>query len=136
MIRAGAQVAIDREDFLALKDCWAGRCDVKVSAQAIARLKTESGGNAPQASKQVNELARAFLLDYVKHDLAGGNKAFIEYSDKQAPLRLAEEFEAILSTSPMLLRLRAGILRQLRNYTADRGATRQAVWGVWIPVGP
>lgn len=70
-------------------------------------------------------MARALLLDYLKCDLAGGNKAFIEYSDKQTPLRLAEEFEAILSTSPMLLRLRAGILRQLRNYTADRSATRQ-----------
>jgi len=96
------QLTVDREDFDALKNCRVGSCDVKLSAQATARLQKEIDWNAPGASVQVNELARASLLEYVNRYLSGGNKALTEYSDKKTTLRLADEFASILNASPYI----------------------------------
>ena len=76
------QLTVDREDFDSLKNCRVGSCDVKLSPQAIARLHEGIDWNAPDASEQVNELARASLLECVNRYLTGGNKALTEYSDK------------------------------------------------------
>lgn len=81
-------------------------------------------------------MARALLLDYLKCDLAGGNKAFIEYSDKQTPLRLAEEFEAILSTSPCFYDYELEFYANFETTQQIAAQLGKAVCGVWIPVGP
>lgn len=114
------QLTIDREDFGALKNCRVGSCDVKLSAQAIARLQKEIDWNANDAYEQVKELARASLLEYVNRYLTGGNKALTEYSDKKTPLRLADEFDAILNASPYLYDYEPEFYAYLRDYPAKR----------------
>jgi hypothetical protein len=114
------QLTVDREDFVGLKNCKVGSCDVKLPAHAIAQLQTETDGNAADASEQVNELARASLLEYANRYLEGGNKALTEYSDKKTPLRLADEFEAILKASPYLYDYEPELSAYLRDYAAKR----------------
>jgi hypothetical protein len=114
------QLTVDREDFDSLKNCRVGSCDVKLSAQAIARLHEEIDWDAPDASEQVNELARASLLEYVNRYLTGGNKALTEYSDKKTPLRLADEFAAILNASPYIYDYEPEFYAYLRDYPAKR----------------
>jgi hypothetical protein len=114
------QLTVDREDFEALKNCRVGNCDVKLSAQAIARLQKEIDWNAPDAREQVNELARASLLEYVNRYLSGGNKALTEYSDKKATLRLADEFASILNASPYIYDYEPEFYAYLREYPAKR----------------
>ena len=85
------QLEIDKADLAALKSCKIGDCDVKLSAAAIARLRNEINWNSPNATQQVNQLARAALLEYVKQYLAGGNMALSEYNDKKKTLRVADD---------------------------------------------
>lgn len=109
---------IDRKDFDALKKCRIGNCDVKLSAAAIERLEKEIDWDAPDAAEQVNELARVSLLEYVTRYLAGGNRALSEYNDKKKPLRIAEQFDAILKASPYIYEYEPEFYEYLRVYPA------------------
>jgi hypothetical protein len=77
------QLKVDKKDFDAMKHCKVGGCDVKLPAKTIERLRREIDWNASDAAAQVNELARASLLEYVKRYLAGGNMALGRYDDKK-----------------------------------------------------
>jgi hypothetical protein len=114
------QLTLDKEDFESLKNCRIGNCNVKLSAQAMKRLQSEIDWNSPNASARVNELARAALLDYVNRYLANGNKALTEYNDKKTPLRVADEFDAILKASPYIYDYEPEFYAYLREYPAKR----------------
>ncbi len=113
-----AQLNVDEEDFDALKNCRIGNCDVKLSAAAIERLAKEIDWNAPDAIEQVNELARVALLEYVRRYLTGGNMALNEYNDKKKPLRIADQFDAILKASPYIYDYEPEFYEYLREYPA------------------
>ena len=115
-----SQLTIDKEDFKALKNCRIGNCDVKLSAQSIARLQNEIAWNAPDAAEQVNALVRASLLEYVNRYLVGGHAALSEYSDKKTTLRIADEFDQILRASPYLYDYEPEFYEYLRTYPAKR----------------
>jgi len=114
------QLQIDKTDFDALKNCKVGSCDVKLSAEAIERLQREIDWKAPDAADQVNELARASLLGYVKRYLAGGNMALSIYNDKKEPKRIAEQFDEILKASPYVYDYEPEFYEYLRAYPAKR----------------
>jgi hypothetical protein len=110
------QLNVDKKDFVALKNCKIGDCGVKLSADTIERLRKEIDWNAPDASEQVNKLARVSLLEYVKRYLAGGNMALSEYNDKTKPQRIADEFDAILKASPYIYDYEPEFYEYLREY--------------------
>ena len=114
------QLEIDKADLAALKSCKIGDCDVKLSAAAIARLRNEINWNSPNATQQVNHLARAALLEYVKQYLAGGNMALSEYNDKKKTLRVADAFNSILKASPYIYDYEPEFYEYLRDYPAKR----------------
>jgi len=84
------------------------------------RLQEEIDWNAPNASEQVNELARLSLLESENRYLTGGNEALSEYSDKKTPLLLADEFEAILNAPPCIYDYEPEFYAYLRDYPAKR----------------
>jgi hypothetical protein len=114
------QLKVDKKDFDAMKHCKVGSCDVKLPAKTIERLRREIDWNASDAAAQVNELARASLLEYVKRYLAGGNMALGEYDDKKKPLRIAEQFDAILKASPYIYDYEPEFYEYLREYPVKR----------------
>lgn len=111
-----AQLEVDQQDFDALKNCKVGACDVKLPAQIIERLQKEVNWTSRDAPRQVNWLARSALLEYVKRYIAGGNAALSEYNDKEKPLRIAEEFDAILEASPYIYDYQPQFYEYLRAY--------------------
>ena len=114
------ELKVDKKDFDAMKNCKDGSCDVKLSAEVIERLGKEINWNASIAAEQVNELVRASLLEYVKRYLAGGNMALIEYHDKKKPVRIAEQFDAILKASPSVYEYEPEFYEYLRGYPVKR----------------
>jgi hypothetical protein len=114
------QLKVDKEDFDALKHCRIGNCDVKLSSAAIDRLRKGIDWNAPDAPETVNKLARMSLLGYVRNYLAGGNLALSEYNDKKKPLRIADQFDAILKASPYIYEYEPEFYAYLREYPAKR----------------
>ncbi|MGE5816562.1 MAG: hypothetical protein ACM37Z_00960, partial [Deltaproteobacteria bacterium] len=110
------QLKVDKEDFDALKHCSIGNCDVKLSSAAIDRLRKEIDWNAPDAPEKVDKLARMSLLTYVKDYLAGGNLALSEYNDKKKPLRIVDQFDAILMASPYIYEYAPEFYVYLREY--------------------
>jgi hypothetical protein len=96
------QLTIDKDDLRALRNCKVGDCAVKLPSNVILRVQKEIDWSSPDAEQKVTELGRSALLQYVERYLAGGNAQLSEYSDKKQPLRVAEQFEAILKASPYI----------------------------------
>lgn len=95
-------LTLSDDDFNALRQCQVGKCELRLPADVITRLQKEVKWETPKARQQVDALLRQTLIDYVKAYLQGGNAALSEYHDREAPLRLADEFKALLDQSPYL----------------------------------
>jgi hypothetical protein len=97
-----SQLTIDKNDLADLRNCKVGDCAVKLPSSVILRVQKEINWSSADAEQQATELARTVLLQYVQRYLAGGNEQLSEYSDKKQPLRVAEQFDAILKASPYI----------------------------------
>ena len=110
------QLTIDEDDLRELKNCKVGDCGVKLPADLILRLRKDIDWSAPDARQKVTELGRMALLQYVQRYLAGGNEQLSQYSDKKQPLRVAEQFDAILKASPYIYDYDPEFYEYLRDY--------------------
>ena len=110
------QLTIDEGDLNTLRKCRVGNCGVKLPTDAILRLQKEIDWSAPDAGQKVTELGRVALLQYVERYLAGGNDQLSEYTDKKKPLRVAEQFDAILQASPYIFDYDPEFYEYLRDY--------------------
>lgn len=115
-----AQLVVDDDDFNALKTCRPGSCAVKLPTRVMEQIHKNIPWNAPDARQEANRLARATLLEYVKRYLEGGNAELSEYNDKKKPLRVAEEFNAILQASPYIYDYLPQFFEYLRDYPQKR----------------
>jgi hypothetical protein len=96
------QLTIDDADWNALKKCKVGDCGVKLPQDIILRFRKEIDWSAPNAREKATELMRVAALEYVDAYLYGGNQELTEYHDKKQPVRIAEEFDAIMEASPYI----------------------------------
>lgn len=87
----------------AIKYCQIGDCDMKMSAEMLARFREELNPSAADYQERANALARRLLFDYLKTYLQSGNAALIEYHDGGSAIRLAEEFRSLLEQSKYLI---------------------------------
>jgi hypothetical protein len=88
-------------DIDALKRCVPGKCDVKIGAAGLERLK-QINWSAKDASAQVDTFIKQQMLGFVKAYLAGGTDAMGVIVDKKEPKALSGEFRALLKNSPYL----------------------------------
>lgn len=109
-------LTIDSGDIDDLRACRVGDCGVKASARAIARLQREVNWSAPDYRERVSDFVRRMLLESVISYAEGGIAALGEYADQEEPLRLAEEFDAILEASPYLAEHAPAFHRYLADY--------------------
>ena len=86
----------------AIKNCKTGDCDMKMSAEMMARFRQELNPSAADYQERANALARSLLFDYVKGYLQTGNAALIKYHDGENAVRLADEFRSLLEQSRFL----------------------------------
>ncbi|PWT90932.1 MAG: hypothetical protein C5B54_06260, partial [Acidobacteria bacterium] len=83
-------LTLDKEDINDLKNCQPGDCNIQMSDSAMQQLK---------AGKNVTELAKLMLVQYVDSYLKGGDLSLSVYHDRKYPTYLALEFESLLNNS-------------------------------------
>src|SRR5258708_7061663 len=105
-------LAFDPNDIKALKGCREGACDVQLPTASIRAFHDGVNWSRPDASDQVNGLAREMVLDLVGAYRRGGNGALGIYRDKQNPARVAEQFKTMVGRAGAV----PDVLPELRRY--------------------
>ena len=96
------QLTIDAAEIEDLKQCVAGDCQMKLSAQMIERFRRDVNWQAADYQAQATQLLKTMLVEYVRDYQARGPAALIEYNDKRNGVRLADEQQALGSASGYL----------------------------------
>jgi hypothetical protein len=105
-------LVLDPDDVKALKNCKEGSCDVQLPATTIGAFRDRVDWSRPDATDQVNTLARPMVLQLLHSYQQGGNQALGEYRDKKNPARIADQFEAMMGRATVL----PDVLPELRRY--------------------
>jgi len=115
-------LTLPASDIEALRTCWPGDCDVKLSADWMRRFRDEVDWSSPHAHEQANRLARRMLLDLVLAYRSSGNGALGTYDDGDESLQVGEHFEALLAHHGPLPAAAPEFLHYLRSYPSGRPA--------------
>ena len=97
-----ASLVLPADDIEDLKSCKVGDCQLKLSGEALARLKKEVDWTKPDAKGQVERLVRVLAVDYVNAYREGGNSRLAVYRDGNNPTFVANEFRELVSGMPEL----------------------------------
>jgi hypothetical protein len=85
-----------------LKNCEVGRCELKLAASAVERMRREIDWSHPSHVADANALARRMALDFVTAYQRGGNSELAVYRDGDRPTFVAREFESLIERTPAL----------------------------------
>jgi len=107
-----AGLSMDPEEMKVLKKCKPGSCSIKLSAVSMERLVNGTNWGADNFQLQAEVLFKQILVDYVGTYKSGGNRYLVQYDDKNQPLKLLEEFNALLKESIYA----TGYAPELANY--------------------
>ena len=125
-----ASLTLPAGDVSALATCRPGDCDLKLSTAAMTRFRNQVNWSSPTASLQAQEIARTLILELVQAYQAKGNAAFGQYDDRSEPLRVAEEFRALLASAGHLPLPVPELLTYLEEYPRSQpsGAENFFYW--------
>jgi hypothetical protein len=107
--------SLEAGDLAALRNCRVGDCNVKLPIAAIERLGRDIDWFRPDYATVSLSVFREELLAYVEAYLDRGNSGLIEYRDKSKPVRLVDEFRAVLDARPGL----SGFVPEFHDYLAQ-----------------
>jgi hypothetical protein len=99
-----------------VRHCSPGDCKVKLDTAAMASLRGGSYRARPAGADDVQAQMRRLLVNYVTGYLVRGDAALVEYADRKAPVRLADEFRSIVSESPYLSQVFPGVADALVRF--------------------
>lgn len=125
-----AQMRFPQEDLEDLRTCQVGDCQIKLSQDALERLRAEVDWKGHNPEAQANAVIRQIALNYVRGYLEGGNERLAVYRDKSRPTFVAQEFRAMIGQMPNLSTLIPGLRRYLLDFPkADlQGARSFLYW--------
>lgn len=112
-------LTLEDNDIEDLKQCQAGKCQLRLSAKMIERFQREVDWNAPDYRKQATDLFRQMILSYVSDYLSRGDPALIEYIDKRDVVSLQQEYSTLLKELLWVNEYAPGLSRYLQNFPAD-----------------
>ncbi len=117
-----ASLALPARDLAALARCRPGACEVKLPAAAMTRFRNQVNWSSPSAALRANEIAREMILDQVRAYQAHGNSALGQYDDNGAPLSVAGQFHALLTSGYQLPLPVPDLMAYLDEYPRGRPA--------------
>ena len=125
-----AQLVLPDDDVQDLKSCKVGDCELKLSAEALARVKKEVDWTKPDAKAQLERLVRVMAVDYVNEYRKGGNSALAVYRDGAHPTFVANEFRELVNGMPELTEYLPSMRQYLLEYPkpAPRPTTSFIYW--------
>lgn len=102
-----------------LRNCRPGDCRVKLPVAAMERLERDVDWTQPDAAVNFQAVVREELAAYLESYLDQGNSALIEYRDRSKPVRLPDEFRAVLDARPGLAGLVPEFYEHMARYPRD-----------------
>ena len=118
-----AALTVDEAELKRLRECRVENCDVRLSADAIERLRREIDWHAPDAPRQASLLLRQLLVEYVARYRQSGSAASMEYADRVRRLDIGREFSSMIAADAMISmnapRLRQYLLEYPRSSSED-----------------
>jgi hypothetical protein len=99
-----------------LRTCKPGDCKVKLPQAWMAKFREQVNWSSPSARADAQALFRTLLAGYVADYQANGAEALVEYRDKDAPVKLAEQSTALIQGSPFLSAASPDFARYLIAY--------------------
>jgi hypothetical protein len=125
-----ASLVLPEDDVQDLKACKVGDCQLKLSGEALARLKKEVDWTKPDAKSQVERLVRVLAVDYVNAYREGGNSRLAVYRDGNNPTFVANEFRELVRGMPELGEYLPAMRQYLLEYpkAAARPTTSFIYW--------
>jgi hypothetical protein len=109
-------LAFPADDIKALKSCHEGACDVQLPTASMRAFHDAANSSRPDASAEVNRLARRMLLDLIQEYRRGGNAALGVYRDTRRPARVADQFQILIDRVTARL---PDVLPELRKYLLE-----------------
>jgi len=109
------RLSIPPDDLADLKTCKVGKCQLKLSEEALTRIQKETDWSKPTAKADAERSVRKLMLDYVTAYQAGGNSRLAVYRDSQRPTFVAQEFESMVNRMPSL----TTYLPELKKYLLE-----------------
>jgi hypothetical protein len=110
-----AQLVLSDEDVRDLKSCKVGECELKVSAEGLARLRKEVDFTKPDAKAHLERFVRTMAVEYVNGYREGGNARLAVYRDSANPTFVANEFRELVKAMAEL----AAYVPDMRQYLLD-----------------
>ena len=109
------------DDVKDLRVCKVGDCEIKVSADALARLRKEVDFSKPDAKAQLERFVRRLAVEFVNAYRAGGNSELAVYRDQSNPTFVANEFRGLVAGMPEL----SEYLPNMRTYCSSIRSPRR-----------
>ncbi len=116
-----AALVLPDDDMRDLRSCRVGDCELKVSAEALARIRQDVDWSRPDAKAQLERLVRALAVDYVNAYREGGNSRLAVYRDQSHPTFVANEFRELVNGMPELGEFIPDMRRYLLEYPRPTG---------------
>lgn len=111
---------LEEQDVKDLKNCKPGSCELQLPAESMEEFKKQVNWSAPDVAAQVNSLAQKMALEALVKYQKEGNSALGSYYDKEHPVHVIEQFEALLRGAPSL----SHYLPDLEQYLLDYPRTQ------------
>jgi hypothetical protein len=112
-----ASLTVDKDDFDS-RSCRVGSCDVRLSADLIRQVQREI--NAPDGQARAAALFKRLLIDSVRAYAAGTSGQILQYDHREAPIRPADEFAAVMQSTLAVGALAPGLPEHLVGFPARR----------------
>ena len=112
-------LTFEDDDIEALESCEVGDCDVPLSAADIRRFNSEIDWGAPGAAQKAATLYRSVLFHHLSDYLSGGASSLLQYGDRETPVRLAAETDALLQGVPSPLDRAPEFRNYLRHFPSS-----------------
>jgi len=117
-----AALTLDRDHLQALRECTLEACDLNLSAAAIADARRSIPWGTPQAVARAQAWYRVTLARMVARYQATGERALMTYVSGTRALSLVDEFHALVTSPPALLRTFPTVYTHLTRYPHARAA--------------
>jgi hypothetical protein len=108
-------VTLDRQDAEDLRKCQPGKCDFKLPATEMQRMREQVNGSAGDPPAQATAYARKRLLEYAADYRARGDSAMVVYDDR-GNVRASDAFADLLAQSPYVYQYAPSLARYLTSY--------------------
>jgi hypothetical protein len=110
-----AALSLPDDDVKDLQACKVGDCELKASADGLARLRRDVDWSKPDVKAQLERVLRVMAAEYVNSYRQGGNSELAVYRDKERPTFVANELREMISGMPEL----SDYLTDMRQFLLD-----------------